>query len=394
MPVFIIMLNQEQQIFEQIKKAKNILITFNKTWEGDAIASALALFLVCKKQKKNVEIAAEKFNDNPAFNFLPTYNNIKSSLDIYQNFVISLNTNRAKVGQIKYNTKKDSLDFIISPKEGFFTHDDISSNSENFKYDLIIVLDAPDIESIGSIYDNNTDFFYKTPIINIDHHSNNEQFGQINHVELTAVSTTEILFNLISEYSGDLIDEDIATCLLTGIISKTRSFKTQNITPQSLAIASQLIAMGANREKIVNRLYRSRSLNLLKLWGRVLARLTGSPEKALVWSILTSVDFDKTKTNENDLTEVIDELIINIPQSSIIVLIYEPSFAGDKSKTKDNITKALIYSIKNINSLNLVKKFNPTGARNFVKIQLDKPLSEAEPEIINTIKEELAKLPQ
>ena len=383
------MLNQEQQIFEQIKKAKNILITFNKTWEGDAIASALALFLVCKKQEKNVEIVAEKFNKNALFNFLPAYSNIKTSLNVSQDFIISLDTSNAKIGQIKYNAKKSSLDFIISPKEGFFTHDDISSDSENLKYDLIITLDTPDLESIGSIYDNNTNFFYKTPIINIDHHSNNERFGQINHIELTAISTTEILFNLISEYSKNLIDENIATCLLTGIISKTKSFKTQNITPQSLAISSQLITMGADREKIVNKLYRSRSLNLLKLWGRVLARLTGSPEKNLVWSILTLADFNKTEANENDLTELIDELIVNIPQANIIVLIYESSL-GDG---KNNVTKAIIYSVKNINSLNLAKKFNPSGTRSFVKIQLDKPLSEAEPEIINTIKEELSKLP-
>ena len=384
------MLNREQQIFEQIKKAKNILITFNKTWEGDAIASALALFLVCKKQEKNVEVAAEKFNDNALFNFLPAYNNIKTSLNVSRDFIISLDTSNAKVGQIKYNTKENSLDFIISPKEGFFTHDDVSSDFENFRYDLIIVLDTPDLESIGSIYDNNTNFFYKTPIINIDHHSNNEQFGQINHIELTAISTTEILFNLISEYSKNLIDENIATCLLAGIISKTRSFKTQNITPQSLAISSQLITMGADREKIVNRLYRSRPLNLLKLWGRVLARLTGSSEKNLVWSILTLADFDKTEANENDLTELIDELIVSIPQANIIILIYESSLGNDK----DNVTKALIYSVKNIHSLNLAKKFNPSGTRNFVKIQLDKPLNQAEPEIINTIKEELNKLPQ
>ena len=384
------MLNREQQIFEQIKKAKNILITFNKTWEGDAIASALALFSVCKKQEKNVKIVAEKFNDNALFNFLPAYNNIKTSLNVSRDFIISLDTSNAKVGQIKYNTKENSLDFIISPKEGFFTHDDISSGFENFKYDLIIVLDTPDLESIGSIYDNNTNFFYKTPIINIDHHSDNEQFGQINHIELTAISTTEILFNLISEYSKNLIDENIATCLLAGIISKTKSFKTQNITPQSLAISSQLITMGADREKIVNKLYRSRPLNLLKLWGRVLARLTGSSEKNLIWSILTLADFDKTEANENDLTELIDELIVSIPQANIIILIYESSLGNDK----DNVTKALIYSVKNINSLNLAKKFNPSGTRNFVKIQLDKPLNKAESEIINTIKEELNKLPQ
>ncbi|MDP2766655.1 MAG: hypothetical protein Q8O41_04270, partial [Candidatus Methanoperedens sp.] len=64
-----------------------------------------------------------------------------------------------------------------------FTEDDISSRSSGFKYDLIIALDTADLESLGQIYDNDTEFFYKTPIINIDHHSENEEFGQINFIE-------------------------------------------------------------------------------------------------------------------------------------------------------------------------------------------------------------------
>ncbi len=56
------MLIQEQQIFEQIKKAKHILITFNKIWNGDAVASALAIYLFLKKLDKDVDITAEKFD--------------------------------------------------------------------------------------------------------------------------------------------------------------------------------------------------------------------------------------------------------------------------------------------------------------------------------------------
>jgi nanoRNase/pAp phosphatase (c-di-AMP/oligoRNAs hydrolase) len=394
------MLNQEQQIIEQVKKAKNILITFNKTWNGDAVASALAVYLFLKKLNKEVDIAAEKFDQGKLYSFLPSYQEIRHQLDNLRKFIISLDITNAKVGQIKYKIENNVLNFIISPKEGFFTHNDIKSQSSGFKYDLIITLDTPDLESLGSIYDNDTEFFYQIPIINVDHHSDNEGFGQINHIELTTIATSEILFNLFASYSRDLIDEDIATCLLAGIISKTRSFKTQNITPQALAVSSQLISIGARREEIVNQLYRSRPLNVLKLWGRVLARLTSTLYNKLVWSVLTELDFSKTETDENDLSEVIDELIINIPQAKIVVMIYEtkegtkerageePSFAP----AEKTITKAIIYSIKNINSLGLVKKWNPEGTKNLAKIILPGNVQEAEKEIIEYVKENLSKL--
>ncbi|MDP3042866.1 MAG: DHH family phosphoesterase [bacterium] len=383
------MLTQEQQIFEQIKKANNILITFRKTWNGDSVASGLAMFLFLKKLGKEVNIAAEKFDSGKLFSFLPAYNEIKNSIDNLRKFIISLDITNTKVDQIKYKMEDNTLNFIISPKDGLFTEDDISSRSSGFKYDLIIALDTADLESLGQIYDNDTEFFYKTPIINIDHHSENEEFGQINFIELTAVATGEILFSLFESYSRDLIDEDVATCLLAGMISKTRSFKTPNVTPKALLTASQLISMGARREEIVNHLYRSRPINVLKLWGRVLARLSSSQDGKLVWSTLTNMDFAKTESCEKDLDDVIDELIINIPQAKIVVIIYEKTGA----EATEPITNILAYSVKNINSLNLIKEYNPQGTKDLALASINKPIQEAEKEILKLIEEKLSKLP-
>lgn len=380
------MLNQQQQVFEQIKKANNILITFNKSWNGDSVSSALALFLFLKKIGKNVEIVAENSEQSKAFSFLPSYAEIKHSLDNLRKFIISLDISQTKVSQIKYKVENETLDFIVSPQDGFFTKDDITTRSSGFKYDLIIALDTRDLESLGQIYDHDTEFFYHVPIINIDHNASNEEFGQINIIELTSVATAEILFSLFDSYSRDAIDEDVATCLLAGMISKTRSFKTPNVTPTALATVSQLISMGGRREEIVNHLYRSRGLNVLKLWGIALARLSGKENDKLIWSILENSDFTKTGTNPNDLDEVIDELMINIPQARIIAIFYE-SMVDDKL-----VSNIFIYSIKNLNVLNLIKEYNPTGIKNSAKATINKPLKEAEAEIIDLLSEKLAKL--
>jgi phosphoesterase RecJ-like protein len=388
------MLTKEQQIFEQIKKAENILISFGKNWNKDGIASALALFLFFKKIGKKADIVAEeninKEKNNDIFSFLPESKKIKTEVEDLKKFIISLDISETKINQIKYNIDEDKkkLNFIISPVNGFFSEKDVSSSISGFKYDLIIVLDTPDLESLGKFYENNTDFFYKTPIINIDHGSDNEEFGQINHIELTSVSTAEILFSLFEKYEEKIMDEDIATCLLTGIISKTKSFKTANITPKTLLITSELISGGARREEIVNKLYRSKSINILKLWGRVLARLNSDLDSSLVWSVLTKIDFIKTGAKENDLQDVIDELIVNIPKAKIIVLIYE-----NPEKTEQAETKFIVYSVKSINSLELIKKYNPKGTRKIAFANIKKPTQEVGAEIIKQIKEGLEKIP-
>jgi phosphoesterase RecJ-like protein len=380
------MLTQEQQIFEQIKKAKNILITFSAEWSGDAVSSALALNLFLKKLGKQVDIVADSTHTNSIYSFLSDFTDIKSNFKNLKNFIISLDTTNTKVEKVKYNNEENKLNFIVTPKEGNFTEEDISSSSSKYKYDLIISIDSPDIESLGKIFEDDTEFFYKIPLINIDNHSENEEFGQINLIDLTAVSSSEILFNLLSNYSRDSIDENIATALLTGIISKTKSFKTQNVTPDSLSTVAQLISMGADRELIVNTLYRSRTIGVLKLWGRVLARLNNNHGGKLVWSVLSHMDFHKTQTSERDLSEVIDELIVSIPEARIIVLIYEVK-EGEKVNTK-----TIIHSMKGVNALQLSKEFNSSGTKNLAKFSLEKSITEAEKHIIEKIKENLTKL--
>lgn len=388
------MLTQEQQIFEQIKKASNILITFNKTWNGDAVASALALFLVLKKLKKNVDIVAEKFTSDQPFSFLPAYAEIKPELKNLRNFMISLDVTNAKVRGIKYQRLDNKLNIIITPQGGSFTPADISAGDSGFKYDLIIVLDTSDLESLGQIYENDAEFFYQTPIINIDHNSTNEAFGQINHIELTAVATSEIIFSLIDNYGRDLIDEDIATCLLAGMIAETRSFKTNNVTPRALLTASQLMSLGGRREEIVNHLYRSKSINILKLWGRVLARLLGSLDNKLIWSTLSSADFLKTSSAEKDLPDVIDELIVSIPQAKAIAIIYENDLPADPAYPSAFKSVSLIlYAAKNLDALALIKEFSPSGSKRLAKTVLDLPIAEAEKTIIASLEDKLNKLP-
>jgi len=381
------MLTQEQQIFEQINRANNILITFKSAWSGDEVASSLALLLFLKKLNKNVAIAAEKLNQDQIYSFLPSYGEIKYELSNLRKFIISLDITNTKVNQIKYQKEANKLKFIISPKDGWFTEDDIATDSSGFKYDLIITVGTPDLESLGRIYDNDTEFFYRTPIINLDHSSNNESFGQINFIELTAVATAEIIFSLIDSYSRDLIDEDIATCLLAGIIAETKSFKTNHVTPRALLAASQLMSLGARREEIVNHLYRSKNLNILKLWGRVLARLTGALDNKLIWSSLSAADFLKTNSTDQDLSDVIDELIISIPQAKVIAIIYETT---DSAPLKT--ASLLLYTVKNINALALIKEFNPTGTKNLAQAVIPMPLAEAEKNVITTIQDKFNKL--
>ena len=373
----------KQQILELIKQKGNILIALPSNPSTDAIASALALSIVVEKLEQKSKIVAADFNLMPHHSFLPKSKDISKDLATLRKFIISLDVSRTQVEELSYDISKNDnkLNIYISPKNGFYENKDITTSSGNFSYDLIFTLDAPDLESLGSIYEKNAEFFYHTPIVNIDHQPANEQYGQINLVEITATSTSEIVFELIKELDEKMLDEYIATNLLAGIISKTKSFKTTTVTPRSLAIASHLISSGARREDIVRNLYQSKPISTLKLWGRALARLKTEPQAKIVWSLLNPEDFEKTGAQENELDNVIDELIINTPDAKTIFLLYE--------KQEKQIS-CIMSTPPHVDAITIFKEYRPQGSSDFTKFEInDKNLEQAENMILDRIKNAL-----
>lgn len=374
------MLQTDQQIKELIAKGVNILIALPKVPTTDAIAAGLAMFMFLEKQGKKPKIVASEFALPSTHSFLPRSEEIFSDITALRKFVISLDVSKAQVAELNYDLQGDKLNIYISPKNGFFSEKDVSVAHGEFAYDLIITLDAPDLESLGDIYDNNIEFFYKTPIVNIDHHPVNENFGQINIVDIKATSVSEIIFELFQRIDEKFLDEYIATNLLTGIISKTKSFKTSTVTPRSLAIASHLISSGARREEIVKHLYQTKSIHALKVWGKALTKLNKDAENQIVWSILTAKDFIEAGATEEELEKIIDELIVNTPEAKNIFILYDkPGFGS----------KVLICTPHYINNKELFREYYVRGSEDFAYLEF-KNLAAKEAE--NIVLERLRKI--
>jgi phosphoesterase RecJ-like protein len=317
----------------------------------------------------------------PILSFLPKYDKITPKLDARRNFIISLDTSKAKVASFSYDFSKDGkrLNIYITPKEGAYEPKDVASENFSFGYDLICILDNPDLENLGLIYERNTDLFYNTPIINIDHNPSNEHYGEVNLVDITASSCCEILYSLIESLGSDFINDNVATCLLAGIISSTSSFQNPNTTPKSLTCAAQLVALGADQQKIVQNLYKSKTLSSLKLWGRALARIKIEPEAKLVWTLIGSQDFEKAQAKNCDLSSLIEELSSRIPEASLSLVL---------SEEKKGEVLGLLKANRNVDLVRLANHFNTLPESDLIRIAFkNKGLTEVEKEVIGKIKE-------
>ncbi|OGL74528.1 hypothetical protein A3D73_03330, partial [Candidatus Uhrbacteria bacterium RIFCSPHIGHO2_02_FULL_60_44] len=274
--------------------------------------------------QKQVDTVVPGFDRKTAPSFLRGADDVRGAMGAMRAFHIALDVSKTPLGELMYDVKDGKLEITVVPKEKEWRPSDVSFTHGSDRYDLVIALDCPDQASLGPLAREHADFLYRTHVVNIDCGSANEHWGQVNIVDLNAVSTTEVLFNLLESWNRNLIDEDLATALLAGMIARTRSFKTPNVTPKTLATSSALIAMGARREDIVNGLWRTRSVATLKLWGRALARLEQDRDTGFVWTVLSHQDFIAAGADATALEDVIDELIGYAPEAKTIALIYEP----------------------------------------------------------------------
>jgi len=199
---------------------------------------------------------------------------------------------------------------------------------------------------------------------------------------MTATATAEVIFNIYENINRHFIDEDTATLLLAGMIAKTRSFKTGNVTPQSLAVASQLVSLGARREEIIHNFYRTRNIATLKLWGRALARLRAEESVGLVWTMLTRDDFIHAAAGPHEIEDVISELIVNAPAASAILILFENS----------GQINAILHTERPLNAADLARPWQPEGSSTRVRFGMNEDLRQAETLITGHLKKELAKL--
>lgn len=322
----------KNQAKELLKGAQRILIAPSQP-DGDSVGSSLALMSVlCKLGKDAVVVTSHELPDYLAF--LPLTDQFQPGLPNSKDFVISLSTEQADIDHLKYEVESNKINIIVTPKNGSFNPRDVSFSGSTASFDLIVTVDTGDLVQLGTFYDDNKILFESVPLLSIDHHASNGRFGTHNFLNFKAASTTQMLTpifqDLEQETGKELIDEDVATLLLVGIITDTGSFQHSNTSPDAFEVAAELLDRGARQQEIIKHIFKTKSLATLKLWGRVLSKIQYVPEDKLVYSTITLQDLADTGASPDDTGGIIDELMSNAPGSEVVMLLKEkePGFIG------------------------------------------------------------------
>jgi len=340
-----------QQIVNLLRQSEKILVLGHQNPDGDAIGSALALLLALRKLGKSV-IAAAADPVPELLDFLPALESFETTIAGANDLIINFPLAERASAEVFHKIEDGVLKISVRPVGGApFSKDEIEFAVGEADFDLIVCVDVPDLPQLGGLFDANPNIFYDIPVVNIDHHASNTGFGKVNFVDTTAASSSELVLRLLrsleSEFNKKLLDEDVATLILTGIITDTGSFQNSNTTPRSLELSADLIEAGARQQEIIRHVYKTKQLSTLKLWGRVLSKIEFDEAHRIVWSTVTTEDFRATEAVETATDGLIDELLSNAPGAEVVLLLKQKgaTVSGSLRTTTPAISATAIAGI-------------------------------------------------
>ena len=309
----------KQQIAKLVNKSNNILVVTPENIGGDALGSGLALVNALKKIGKNAQFVIP--SDLPKkFEFLLTKNSF--SYDAFQEkeFVLTIKNPKNQINNLCYE-EKNGLLYVYFKAKKKIGEKDFQLHASHF-FDLIFTINSQDLENLGKVFETNSELFFETPVVNVDNSVANENFGEINLIDITSSSVSEIVMELIDFLDGNLLDKDIATLILAGLIDSTNNFQSPKTTPRTFNNAALLINRDGDQQKIIKHFYKTRSINFLRLWGRILYQMSWDKEKKLVCGKIKEEDFKKTNTSSECIPKIIEEIKIAFPEMRITFLIW------------------------------------------------------------------------
>lgn len=172
---------------------------------------------------------------------------------------------RGKEGHVILDSPlPDSLAFL--PESGGIRRPE--QVAKHFRH--AFVLDSPSLDRVGRVAAMN--LAPDARIAVIDHHWGNEGSSATRLVNAEASATAELVYDLIESWRVPLSPE-IATCLYTGILSDTGSFRYANTSARTLRAAARLVEHGANAAVVAEAIYATKTAPSLRILGLALASL-------------------------------------------------------------------------------------------------------------------------
>lgn len=235
-----------QILRDYVEKAKDVVILSHERPSADSIGSILTLSLALQSLGKKATIAIPDQITVEHSSYIGV-NKIVNEIG-KKNFVISLDYIEGSIEKVSYNIEGNKFNLVIEPRDGFesFSQDKVHFHQKGIAADLVIVVDTIHLGGLKKLYEADKEMFALKPVINIDKHPNNSNFGTLNIVEPQASSTIEIVYEVLHAL-GVQITQDMATNMLNALYNATNNFTSGIVSAKAFEIAAEVTKLGGKR---------------------------------------------------------------------------------------------------------------------------------------------------
>lgn len=234
------------QILDKLRSANNILVTVSASPTVDQLSAAIGVTLLLNRMNKDVT-AVFSGKVPPVLNFLKPKETFVKTTDSLRDFIIALD--KSKADKLRYKVEDDVVKIYITPYKATITEKDLQYSAGDFNVDFILALGVQHQQDLDKAITAHGQVLHDAVVMSINNRPGGD-FGVANWENLDASSLSEQVTDLAMSLDPSLLDQTVATALLTGIVAETSRFSNDKTHPQTMAISSSLLQAGADQQLV------------------------------------------------------------------------------------------------------------------------------------------------
>lgn len=253
-----------------------------------------------------------------------------------------------------------------------------SRTIDDTQYDAAIILECDSTIRTGITG------FGDLPLLNIDHHITGCDFATVNWIDWDSCAVAVLVYRLALAL-GVKVTPAMATCLYTAVFTDTGAFTYPGTAGSTFPLAQELIALGADADKIARDVLYSVSAAHIRLLGLALSRLQIRGVSA--WSYITQQDISDVGASDEDSEGTVNYLISIAGVEAALFLREMPVTHGQPPRYRASLRSKSSLDVSVIATV-----CGGGGHRNAAGCVLEGPIDSAVSRILAEVESELKQM--
>ena len=280
--------NPHQQLIEKLKSANNVLVTVSRDPSVDQLAACIGLTLLINKLGKH-GTAVFSGEIPSTLEFLQPTDTLEKNTDSLRDFIIALD--KSKADKLRYKVEDDVVRIFITPYKTSITADDLEFSQGDFNVDLVVALGVQRQEDFDEAILSHGRILHDATLSSINLNTE-ASLGSINWNEPEASSLCELITDLAGSLGQNLLDAQVSTALLTGIVAETKRFSNEKTSARTMTLSSLLMTAGANQQLVASK---------LETPATSTSGQTSTPDSTAATDLTDSINAAKPKSEDGTL---------------------------------------------------------------------------------------------